>query len=307
MIACDRCGKPSIILVRYSGQHLCEEHFRDFFEKRVSKEIRASGKMQKGDKLAIAVSGGKDSMVMLRLLHNIFHARTGIGIHPIIADEGIAGYREKGIEATEKECRSLDVSLELVSFKEMFGYTMDEAVAIDPDTVPCTYCGVFRRQALNRIAKKIGAVKLAFGHNLNDTAGSVLMNICRGDVERLARLGPHEKGQPGLVRRILPLRTVPEEECALYAIIEEMEILVDECPYAYRAHRGEFVKLMAELEDVTPGTRHSILSSYDKLREPLKACFEPANLIDCEKCGEPSMASICKACELIEKLDKLAK
>ena len=133
------------------------------------------------------------------------------------------------------------------------------------------------------------------------------MNICRGDVERLARLGPHEKGQPGLVRRILPLRTVPEEECALYAIIEEMEILVDECPYAYRAHRGEFVKLMAELEDVTPGTRHSILSSYDKLREPLKACFEPANLIDCEKCGEPSMASICKACELIEKLDKLAK
>ena len=96
---------------------------------------------------------------------------------------------------------------------------------------------------------------------------------------------------------------IPEEECALYAIIEDMDILSDECPYAYRAHRGEFVKLMADLEDITPGTRHSILSSYEKLKVPLKATFKPASLLDCEKCGEPSMGKLCKACELIGQLD----
>ena len=259
--------------------------------------------MKSGDRLAVAVSGGKDSMVMLRRLRSMFHPRSGIEIHAIIVDEGIEGYREEGIEATKKECQALDISLKIVSFKDMFGYTLDEMISMDPDTVPCTYCGVFRRQALNRASKDIKATKIAFGHNLNDTAGSILMNICRGDVERLARLGPHDRPQPGLIPRILPLRMIPEEECALYAIIEDMDILSDECPYAYRAHRGEFVKLMADLEDVTPGTRHSILSSYEKLKVPLKATFKPATLLDCEKCGEPSMSRLCKACELIEQLD----
>ena len=303
MIPCDRCGKASIIFVRYSSQHLCDTHFREFFEKRMAKEVRASGKMKSGDNLAVAVSGGKDSMVMLRRLRDMFHPRSGIDIHAIIVDEGIEGYREEGIEATKKECLALDIPLEIVSFKDMFGHTLDEMVSMDPDTVPCTYCGVFRRQALNRASKDIKATKIAFGHNLNDTAGSILMNICRGDVERLARLGPHDRPQPGLIPRILPLRMIPEEECALYAIIEDMDILSDECPYAYRAHRGEFVKLMADLEDVTPGTRHSILSSYEKLKVPLKATFKPASLLDCEKCGEPSMGKLCKACELIGQLD----
>ncbi|MCK5039117.1 MAG: tRNA 2-thiocytidine biosynthesis protein TtcA, partial [Thermoplasmata archaeon] len=181
MIPCDRCGKASIIFVRYSSQHLCDTHFREFFEKRMAKEVRASGKMKSGDNLAVAVSGGKDSMVMLRRLRDMFHPRSGIDIHAIIVDEGIEGYREEGIEATKKECLALDIPLEIVSFKDMFGHTLDEMVSMDPDTVPCTYCGVFRRQALNRASKDIKATKIAFGHNLNDTAGSILMNICRGD------------------------------------------------------------------------------------------------------------------------------
>ena len=117
-------------------------------------------------------------------------------------------------------------------------------------------------------------------------------------------MGPHETPQPGMIPRVLPLRMIPEEECALYAILEGMEILADECPYAHRAHRGEFVKMPANLEDVTPGTRHSILSSYEKLKPALKATFKPASLIDCEKCGEPSMSSLCKACQLLERLEK---
>ena len=305
MIPCSKCGKPSILLVRYSGQHLCDKHFKEFFEKRISKEVRGHGKMKSGEKLAVAVSGGKDSIVMLRRLREMFDPRGGIELHAIIADEGIAGYRKKGIEVTKRECLELDIPLEIISFKELFGHTIDETTALDPDTVPCTYCGVFRRNALNRTAKKVGADRFAFGHNLNDTAGSVLMNICRGDVERLARLGPHEKVQPGLIPRIIPLRMIPEEETALYAIINNIDILDMECPYAYRAHRGEFVELMARLEDVTPGTRHSIMSSYESLKGPMQTGFPSANLKNCEKCGEPGIAEKCKACQLLERLENL--
>lgn len=261
--------------------------------------------MKAGEKLAVAVSGGKDSIVMLRRLRKMFDPRGGVELIAIIADEGISGYREKGIEVSKRECSEMGIPLHIVSYKELFGMTLDEMVERDPDTVPCTYCGVFRRNALNRTAKKVGASRFAFGHNLNDTAGSVLMNVCRGDVERLARLGPHEKARPGLVPRIIPLRMIPEEECALYAIIEKMDILADECPYAYRAHRGEFVELMARLEDVTPGTRHAIMSSYQSLKPGLASTYKPAGLKSCSKCGEPAIADTCKACQLIWRLEGL--
>lgn len=305
MIPCSKCQAPAVIFVRYSGQHLCHSHFKVFFERRVAKEVRSTGKMKRGAKLALAVSGGKDSVVMLRMLHNLFHEKAGIDLHVIIANEGIRGYREEGIEVTRRECDDLGLPLEVTNFKDMFGYTIDETTELDPETIPCTYCGVFRRSALNRTAKDIGADKLGFGHNLNDTAGSILMNICRGDVKRLARLGPHERKQPGLVPRLIPLRMIPEEETALYTILENIKILDKECPYAYRAQRGQFVKLMAALEDSTPGTRHSIISSYESLKKTLLDNFPAIELHHCDNCGEPGIKKICKACELVEKLDRL--
>ena len=67
--------------------------------------------------------------------------------------------------------------------------------------------------------KEVGAKYLATGHNLDDMAQSVMMNFVRGDVERLARLGPHNIVQPGMIPRINPLRTLPEKESLLYAML----------------------------------------------------------------------------------------
>ena len=302
MRPCSRCGKLSVIHVRYSGQHLCARHFEDFFERRFAKEARGPSKLRRGSKVAVAISGGKDSLVLLRLMRKRFHEKTGISLEAIIVDEGIKGYRAEGIRIAKRECMSLGIPLHVVTFKELFGTTIDEVAKLDPATIPCTYCGVFRRAALNRKAKEIGATILALGHNLDDVAGSIMMNYVRGDMERLARMGPHEKVQPGLVPRTLPLRLLPEEEVKLYSILEGMSVLERECPYAPRAQRGQFVKLLADLEDASPGTRHAIVSGYEGLKKALLQNYPPRTLATCPGCGEPAMGSRCKACEMAEAL-----
>ncbi len=307
MIPCSRCGAQSVALVRYSGQHLCDRHFCETVEKRFARGARGPSKLRKGAKVAVAISGGKDSVTLLRLARKVFHERTGIAVEAIIVDEGIAGYRAGGVRVAKRECKALGVRLHVVKFEDLFGMTLDRVAKLDPKTNPCSYCGVWRRSALNRKAKEIGAARLLLGHNLDDTAESLLMNFAKGDVERLARMGPHDAPQPGLVPRVVPLRTVPEEEVKLYSILKRMNVLEAECPYANRAHRGQFVRMLAKLEDSTPGTRHAMLRGHEAMRDALRASFPPASLKSCDCCGEPSASRTCKACEMVAKIGALGR
>jgi uncharacterized protein (TIGR00269 family) len=277
-----------------------------FVEKRVKKEIRRQVNLHSGDIVAVAVSGGKDSMVTLHLLHKILGERRDIEIQCITIDEGILGYRPESIELVKKFCSDLGIKYNQASFTEKFGITMDEAAPAAKDSSPCTYCGVFRRNAMNDVARKIGATYLATGLNLDDTAQSIMMNFTRGDVERLIRLGPHKRVQPGLIPRIQPLRMVPEKESLLYAIVAGIPYHDGTCPYSDEALRNQFRHVIDELETRSPGTRHSIISSYDQMLPSLTAGSKPAKLKKCD-CGEPTLGEVCKACELRNVLEQRIK
>src|SRR5438046_10444306 len=166
---------------------------------------------------------------------------------------------------------------------------MDEVLARDPGSIPCSYCGPFRRQALNRAAREVGADYVATGLNLDDTAQSILMNVAGGDIEKLARLGPHESRQPGLVPRIQPLRMIPEKEVYLYALLRGIEFHDATCPYAERAQRGRFREILHRLEEETPGTRTSNVSGYDQLRTLLKSTYQRATFTECSSSGAPTV------------------
>ncbi|MCK5397321.1 MAG: TIGR00269 family protein, partial [Thermoplasmata archaeon] len=105
-----------------------------------------------------------------------------------------------------------------------------------------------------------------------------------------------------LVPRMIPLRIVPESEIKLFANVMEIPYLDMHCPSRPRAHRLGFLEVINQMEKETPGTRHSIISSYDQMIEPLRVHFPPAELNNCSKCEEPTMGEICKACELLEKV-----
>jgi len=299
--ACDKCNRRAITLLRYSGAHLCENHFCEFVERRVKHEIREQVDLDSGKRIAIAVSGGKDSTVALHLLHRILGRRSDLEMCAITVDEGIAGYRGSSIPIVKQNCDELGIEHVVVSFTDMFGITMDLIAKRERELATCSYCGVLRRASLNRAARDWGASHLATGLNLDDTAQSILMNFSRGDIERLARLGPHKKIQRGLVPRIQPLRLIPENETTLYAIVKELRFHDLECPYAPEALRNTYRSVILELEDKYPGTRHATLRSYDGMRPALERLYPPAELKTCE-CGEPTTSGKCKACEMVESL-----
>ena len=293
---CSKCSKSAVTFIRYNGTHLCRDHFIQYFEKRVKKDIKKQGRTEDNCKIGIAISGGKDSIVALHVTNDIFSKREKIDIIAITVNEGIKGYRDESISIASENCKKLGIEHHIVSFKDMVGKTMDEIASKHDELGECSYCGVFRRLCLNKKSKELGVDKLVTGHNLDDMAQSILMNFANGDVKKLARLGPHKKIQPGLIPRMFPLRVIPEKEVALYAILKNMEYHDGECPYSIRAYRGVFRDIIDDLEYRNPGTRHSILNSYDSIRDMLLDKFPPVGLNSCRECGEPTSQNICKAC-----------
>ena len=298
MGACS-CGKKAVHLARYSGERHCREHFLDSVERRVRRELRQQGPFKQG-RIAVAVSGGKDSIVTLRLLHETFRDNPKLELAAVTVDEGIAGYRPPSIALAREHCEEIGVPHTVVSYQETSGTTMDRIV-VHParEHLPCAYCGVLRRKNLNEAARRVEATHLATGHNLDDVAQTLLMNHLKGDVDRLARMGPHraDQVQPGLVPRILPLRSIPEREVALYAILRGWRYHDGECPYAQDATRGRYRDLLLQLEEESPGTRHALLAGYDRLA-PLLRTGE-STLRACATCGEPTSGERCRACALV--------
>ena len=293
---CSKCSKSAVTFIRYNGTHLCRDHFIQYFERRVKKDIKKQGRTEDNCRMGIAISGGKDSIVALHVTNDIFSKREKIDIVAITVNEGIKGYRDESINIASENCKKLGIDHHIVSFKDMVGKTMDEIASKHDELGECSYCGVFRRLCLNKKSKELGVDKLVTGHNLDDMAQSILMNFANGDVKKLARLGPHKKIQPGLIPRMFPLRVIPEKEVALYAILKNMEYHDGECPYSIRAYRGVFRDIIDDLEYRNPGTRHSILNSYDSIREMLLDKFPPVGLNSCRECGEPTSQNVCKAC-----------
>jgi len=299
---CSKCGQRAILRERSSGLHLCQEHFVLDFERRVAETVWNNGMIGSGERIAVAVSGGKDSSALLLSLHKILADRD-VELVAVTVDEGIAGYRDDTIKAARKVAESTGIEQVIVSFKEEFGYDLDEMVR-GRDNAPCTYCGVFRKNALNRTAKRLHADRVATGHNLDDEAQTVMMNYLKGDYERLMRFRPRS-ARAGLVPRIKPLREMPEKEIALYCMVNGVFFQSRECPYADLSLRADVRDMMNRLDSLFPGVKHSTVQGFEGLMEAISSGWNQGELDSCEKCGEPATQKLCKACELLARLKEV--
>ncbi len=296
---CSKCDENAIVSQRYSGMHLCQRHFVEDFEGRVQETLSRNAMINENDRIAVAVSGGKDSTALLHVLSRILEGK-GTQIFAITVDEGIKGYRDDTIRSARKIAEDLGVRQEIVSFRDEFGFDLDEIVE-GKDVAPCTFCGVFRKNALNRTAKRLGVTKVATGHNLDDEAQSVVMNYMKGDIERLMRFRPR-RVQPGLIPRIKPFREIPERETALYCMVNGIYAESRECPYAKLSLRSDVRDMMNRLENLHPGTKRSALKGFERMLELAGGTWTQADLASCRVCGEPCVKEVCKACELLGEL-----
>lgn len=297
------CGEKPVTFQRYSGAHLCAACFKRSVESRVKAELRKQLDLSRGRRVAVAVSGGKDSLTALHLMAQVAAGRPDSELVAITVDEGIAGYRPPSMVAAAEVAKRLGVEHRIVSIAKDALLTVDAIAASDPERAPCSYCGVLRRRAANAEARKWGAEALVTGHNLDDVAQSILMSFTRGDLNKLARLAPHDDPPEGLVPRVLPLRWIPEQEVFLYALLQGLPLTDEQCPHMGRAARGPVKEMLMALEDSAPGTRHTIVRLHERLRPALKELVasgaSPIEL--CPRCGEPSVAGVCQACLLIDE------
>ncbi|SMD31525.1 TIGR00269 family protein [Picrophilus oshimae] len=303
---CTFCNEKAVYNVKYNGTALCREHFINFFEKRVKREIRNQTDLKR-DKITIsvAISGGKDSLVTLYVLNKILSDRRNLKIKAFTVDEGISGYRPSGIEKAARLCKSLGIDHEIISFKREFGYTLDEIMSIDNTRISCSHCGPMRRSLMNKISMYNKADYLALGINLDDYAQSILMNVVRGDISRYIRLAPHTGiERDGLIPRIIPLRKIPEKEVVIYAILNNIDYDNSWCPYYRDAYRNEARMIINMLEEKTPGTRQAIVKFFDGTRDILKNSYESKDMKRCMICGSPSQNDVCEVCSDLKEINE---
>jgi len=307
---CSRCRKgKTVIDLPYVNQSLCGDCFVKFFERRVQRTIRRNELLETKDKTAVALSGGKDSMAVLTILKSLSYKAPASELFAIIIDEGVPGYRDELVKRGAKYCKELGVPYHIFSFKKELGMTIMEMVKKAEkkglDMLPCSYCGVFRRQLLNQKARELGATKIATGHNLNDECETALMNFFKGDVSRIARAG----ATVGVIKdklfvpRIKPLRETPEDEVLLYTKLKKIPVIKGKCPYSRDSFRTAVNKVTLQLEEAYPGIHYQMLSSIDQLVPILKEHYDTnkweARVCDC---GEISSQDVCKFCQMKKAL-----
>jgi len=334
---CELCHCRKAMIKRPKNlQKICKLCFYNVFETEIHNTIVNGKLFYPGERIAVGASGGKDSTVLAYIL-KLLNERYNYGVEIVLLsiDEGIVGYRDDSLATVKRNKEQYNLPLEIISYKELYNWTMDEIVSCAGIRNSCTYCGVLRRQSLDRGAAKLGIHHVVTGHNADDMAETVLMNLLRGDVARLEKsttIMTQSSGSP--IKRSKPFKYSYQKEIVLYAHYKKLDYFSTECTYAPEAFRGTARELMKNLEAIRPSCIIDIIHSGEnfvlrekkqrqQFRKNPKATKEPVGgeievrsdgsvslnskgFVDgnrCEKCGYLSSNKICKACMLLEGLE----
>jgi len=273
-------------------------------EKKVKKTMNDFSMVNYGDKIAVAVSGGKDSLSLLYILKKILKGITS-DLIAITVDEGINGYRDESIQIVRQFCTRMNIENKIVSYKELFELSTDDAVVLRNSNKisSCSICGTMRRRALDLLAERSEANVIATGHNLDDYIQSFFINLFSGDIDRISWNYPKpvEYGAQ-CIRKIKPMMGLYEKEIIFYALHKDFPFQTLECPYMHESIRSDIRVFLNQLEESHPGIKYNIYNSVLKVSKGLKIDLTSKQSLKCLICKRESSNKICSVCRTVQML-----
>ncbi|MDQ4014342.1 MAG: TIGR00269 family protein [Thermoproteota archaeon] len=276
-------------------------------ESKAARTISKYSMIDYGDKVAVGVSGGKDSLSLLYVLKMLFdqHSNNGNELVAVTIDEGIKGYRDESLQIVKDFCVQLGIESKVLSYQSLFGMDMDQAMIqrSSQKVSSCSICGTFRRRAIDIAAEAVGADIVATAHNMDDQLQTFMINLLAGDVERIGWIYPEpvQYTQSGM-KKVKPFVEIYEHEIAFYALQRDIPFQSEECPYMNESIRTDLREFFNRLERDHPGIKYNGYRSMTKVSKVLRSSMPSSEIKKCSRCGHVSTGDICSVCKTLSIL-----
>ena len=309
-VPCSECRRQeAVVHLRYARKRLCATCFSDFFVRRVRRTVERYRMFGPRDRVAVAVSGGKDSVALLHALRRAFPEQDLVAMY---LNLGIAYYSDHLEQKVRDLARRLEVPLVVHSLPRDEGYRMDDFLATRYRNKMCSVCGAIKRQLFSKLAREQGATVVATGHNLDDTVGTMLSAFFAGDFESIQRLKPVLPPLiPGQARKVKPLIHTPEIEDLYYVLLNRLPVQECSCPHGLGSSVHRYKDLLDQMEQQNPNVKHQLLAVFLKKFVPLveqqqSREAEIPQVQPCVRCGEPTSSPdrVCSRCRRVEMLQQ---
>ncbi len=296
---CTVCKGPAVIDLRRHNANFCPEHFTRFCRDQVTRAIHDHDMIAPGQRVLVAVSGGKDSLALWDLLVALGYEAEGMTI-----GLGIGDYSQASTAAAVAYAESRGLPLRRIDLRDDYGYDIPTAAAVTR-RVPCSSCGMSKRHLIDAAALDGGFDVVATGHNLDDEAAVLLGNVLHWQTEYLGRQVPVLPARDGFPRKVKPLVRLSERETAAYCVLRGIDYIVEECPMAAGNRHLRYKEALNAIEAGSPGTKHAF---YFEFLAKAAGHFQPEaaaaqdGLVPCASCGAPTTGGVCAFCRLVERV-----
>jgi uncharacterized protein (TIGR00269 family) len=294
-VKCRVCREPAIIDIRRHNANFCTGHFLRLCRDQVAKAIHEFDMIGDGERVLVAVSGGKDSLALWDLLVELGYQADGLYL-----GLGIGDYSDESGRLCRAYAERRGLTLHEVDLPDEHGFDIPTG-ARAARRAPCSACGLSKRHLFDKAALDGGYAVVATGHNLDDEAAVLFGNVLCWQTDYLGRQRPVLPAEHGFPRKVKPLVRLGEREMAAYCIVRGIDYIVEECPMAAGNKHLGYKEALNALEVASPGAKHDFYFGFlarasDRFRTP--ADDDRDGLHPCRSCGAPTTADECAFCRL---------